>query len=134
MYRAGQTGGVSSPGQHAALRITVSRPTVSTASLSRGYGYPPRSGHYVGFRVTIRNTGKVPVTIGPLDFWVRTPSAARTTTDDGNAPYSGGGRQLDQTQLAAGHVVQNKLTFDVAKPRGTLFYGPGGKPAIGWTF
>jgi hypothetical protein len=134
IYRAGQTGIVTSPGQHAALRMTVSRPTVSTTSLSRGYGYSPQHGHYVTFGLTIRNTGKVPVTVGPLDFLVRTPGIARTTTDDGNAPYSGSSRQLDQTELAAGHQVRNQLTFDVADPSGTLFYAPGGDRAIGWTF
>ena len=134
VYRAGQAGAVSSPGQHAALRIMVSRPAVSTTSLSRGYGYSPRYGHYVSFRLTIRNTGKVPVTVGPLDFWVRTRGAARTTTDDGNAPYSGSSRQLDSTVLAVGHQVRNELTFDVADPSGTLFYGSRGSRAIGWSF
>lgn len=133
-YRAGQTGVVSSPGRHASLRITVSRPTLSTTSLSSSYGDPPRYGHYVTFRLTIRNAGTMPALVRRLDFWVRTAGVAKTTTDAGNAPYSGSGSQLDSTVLAPGHQVRNKLTFDVAHPAGTLFYGSGGHRQIAWTF
>jgi hypothetical protein len=133
-YRAGQTGILNSPQQHASLHVAVSAPSVATTSLSKSYGYPPANGHYVTFRLTITNTGRVPVLIRRLDFWVQTPGAARTTTDEGNAPYSGSGTQLDTTQLNPGDRVSNNLTFDVTHPTGTLFYGPGGHRALAWTF
>lgn len=133
-YRAGATGVVDSPREHASLRVTAGVPRVSTTRLSPGYGYAPARGHYVTFRITIVNTGRVPVAIRPLDFAVRTPGLGRTTTDDGNAPYSGGGQQLDNTELDAGQRISNDLTFDVARPRGTLLYAPGGRTALAWRF
>lgn len=134
-YRAGEVGLLNSPAQHASLRVAVGRPSRSTTRLSDSYGDAPAHGHYVTFRLTITNTGRVPIVIQRLDFWVKTPGARKTTTDDGNAPYSGSGSQLDTTELEPGDRVTNNLTFDVADPTGTLFYGPGGKrPALAWTF
>jgi len=133
-YRAGETGVLSSPSQHASIHITVGPPSRSTTRLSPSYGYAPQHGHYVTFRLTIRNAGKVPILIQRLDFWVRTPGAAKTTTDEGNAPYSGSGSQLDTTTLTPGDSVTNDLTFDVANPTGTLLYGQNGHPALAWTF
>jgi hypothetical protein len=133
-YRAGQTGVVQARAQHASLRVTVSRPSVSTNRLSSSYGYPPARGRYVTFRVTLVNTGAVAVDIRRLDFAVRTPGLPRTTTDDGNSPYSGSGSQLDTTELSPGQRVSNDLTFDVRTASGTLRYSPGGKTALAWTF
>jgi len=132
-YRAGQTGVLNSPSQHASLRLTVSRPSRSTTRLS-SYGDPPRYGYYVTFRLAITNTGRVPILLRRLDFWVRTSGAAKTTTDAGNAPYSGSARQLDTTQLAPGQQVTNDLTFDLAQPSGRLFYGPAGRRQLAWSF
>lgn len=133
-YRAGETGVLRSRAQHASLRITVSRPHRSTTRLSPSYGDAPLHGHYVTFQLTIANTGQVPVLLQRLDFWVRTPGAAKTTTDDGNSPYSGSGTELDTTQLVPGKRITNNLTFDVANPSGTLFYGPNGRKALAWDF
>jgi hypothetical protein len=134
ILRAGHAGVVRSPKQHAALRVTVSVPTVSSTRLSPTYGVPPAHGHYVTFRVRVVDTGKVPIEVRRLDFFLRTQGAARTTTDDGNAPASGSGSQLDTTELEPGQRVANDLTFDVAKPRGTLFYAPAGRVALAWRF
>jgi hypothetical protein len=133
-YAVGQTGVMNSSSQHASLRITVGSPSLSTTRLSKTYGYPPRHGHYVTFRLMIGNTGQVPIEIQRLDFWVRTPGLPKSTTDGGNAPFSGSGSQLDTTELSPGQSVSNDLTFDVAQPTGTLFYAPGGHPALAWTF
>jgi hypothetical protein len=133
-YRAGQTGVLDSPSQHASLQISVSPASTSSTRLSTSYGYAPANGHYVTFRITIRNTGRIPIVVQRLDFWVRTPGAKKTTTDDGNAPYSGSGTELDTTELTPGEKVSNNLTFDVATASGTLLYGPNGKPALAWTF
>jgi hypothetical protein len=133
-YQAGQTGVLSSPSQHAALQIAVGPPSVSQTRLSKTYGYSPRNGNYVTFRLTISNTGQVPIEIQRLDFWLTTPGVKKTTTDDGNSPFSGSGSQLDTTELTPGQDVTNDLTFDVAHPTGTLFYGPGGRKQLAWTF
>jgi hypothetical protein len=107
---------------------------VSTKALSASYGDPPRYGSYVTFHLVIANTGRVPVEIDRLDFWVATPGRARTTTDEGNAPFSGSPHQLDTTQLAPGRSLRNDLTFDVAHPAGTLYYGTAGRRELAWTF
>jgi hypothetical protein len=133
-YRAGQTGVLQSRSQHASLLMRVSKPTTSTSRLSSSYGYPPANGHYVTFVITVKNSGQVPVLLQRLDFFVRTPGKAKTTTDEGNAPFSGSGTQLDTTQLVPGKRVTNNLTFDVAQPTGTLFYAPNGDKSIAWTF
>lgn len=133
-YRAGQTGVLRSPSQHAALTITPSRPSVSTTALSTTFGDPPLHGYYVTFHLVVTNTGHVPVEIDRLDFWVATPGARRTTTNEGNAPFSGSSRQLDTTELAPGHSLHNDLTFDVARPTGTLVYGAKGRRELAWTY
>lgn len=107
---------------------------MSTTRLSPTYGYPPAHGHYVTFRITIVDTGRVPVAVDPLDFAVRTAGLGRTTTYDGNSPYSGSGDQLDSTELKPGQRVSNNLTFDVIHPTGTLLYAPGGHTALAWRF
>jgi hypothetical protein len=133
-YRAGQTGRVDAVREHAALTIHAGRARRSATRLSPSYGRPPLHGHYVTFRLTVVNTGRVPVLVRRGDFSVRTPGLGRTTTDDGNAPVSGSGSQLDTTQLAPGERVSNDLTFDVRHPTGTLLYAPSGRVALAWTF
>lgn len=125
---------IRSRSQRAALRLSVGLPTTSTTALSSGYGDPPRNGYYVTFPITIVNTGRVPIAVRRLDFWVATPGVPRTTTDRGNAPFSGSTRQLDSTELGPRQRLANNLTFDVAQPRGTLFYGSAGRPQLAWTF
>jgi hypothetical protein len=132
--RAGHSGVVRSPAQHASVRVTVSKPSVSATRLSPTYGVPPVHGHYVTFRVRVADTGKVAIELRRLDFFLRTPGAAKTTTDDGNAPASGSGSQLDSTELEPGQRVNNNLTFDVATPHGTLYYAPAGRIALAWRF
>jgi hypothetical protein len=134
ILRAGHRGVVRSPKQHASVRVSVGKPSVSSTRLSPTYGVPPVHGHYVTFRVRVADTGKVPIELRRLDFFVRTPGAAKTTTDDGNAPASGSGSQLDTTELEPGQRVSNNLTFDVATPHGTLFYAPAGRIALAWRF
>jgi hypothetical protein len=132
--RAGHSGVVRSPKQHASVRVSVGAPSVSTTRLSSTYGSAPLHGHYVTFRMQVADTGKVAIELRRLDFFVRTPGAAKTTTDDGNAPASGSGSQLDTTELEPGQRVSNNLTFDVATPRGTLYYAPAGRIALAWRF
>jgi hypothetical protein len=132
--RAGHGGVVRSPKQHASLRVDVGVPSVSEHRLSPTYGVPPVHGHYLTFRVRVSDTGRVPIELRRLDFFVRTPGAGKTTTDDGNAPASGSGSQLDTTELEPGQSVSNNLTFDVATPHGTLFYAPAGRVALAWRF
>jgi hypothetical protein len=117
-----------------ALRLTVSRPTVSRTRLSSSYGYPPQHGYYVTFRVTVANTGRLPVQVGPADFVVRVGHDRAVTTYDGNAPYSGASRQLDTTQVAPGERVSGPLTFDVAAVHGRIAYVPDRSAAAAWTF
>jgi hypothetical protein len=132
--RAGHSGVVRAPKQHASLQVSVGVPSVSETRLSPTYGVPPLHGHYVTFRVRVADTGKVAIELRRLDFFVRTPGAGRTTTDDGNAPASGSGSQLDTTELEPGQRVADNLTFDVATPHGTLYYAPAGRVALAWRF
>jgi hypothetical protein len=117
-----------------ALRLRASRPSVSTQRLSSSYGYAPARGYYVTFLVTLVNTGKHSVTIGPGDFFVRVSRQGKVTTLMGNAPYSGASAQLDTTQLDPGQRLRGPLTFDVRVPHGTLAFAPDGSPAVSWTY
>lgn len=119
----------------AAMVIKVSGPSVSTTRLSSSYGYPPEHGYYVTFKIRIKDVGPTPIVIQRLDFWVRSSGLGKITTNDGAAPYSGSPSQLDTTEITHGESVSNNLTFDVARPSGTVYYGPGGKrPTVAWRF
>lgn len=120
------------PATGASLRLTVGHPSVSTTSLSSSYGDPPRHGLYVTVHVRLVDTGNQPVTIGPADFYVHQPGRADTTTNDGNAPYSGASRALDSTAADPGETVTGPLTFDLADRHGLLVYAPAAKPTCGW--
>src|SRR5207302_6039187 len=71
------------------LKIRASRPSLSRQRLSSSYGYAPARGYYVTFLVTLANTGRRPVDIGPGDFFVQVSRQGKVTTLMGNAPYSG---------------------------------------------
>lgn len=116
------------------LRLTASRPQVSRTRLSSTYGYGPARGYYVTFALTIVNTGTQPVDLGPPNFHVRVTGEGVVTAYDGNAPYSGASRQLDNTELAAGESVRAPLTFDVRRPHGVLMYLPDRSAAVTWRF
>ena len=116
------------------LRLTASKPRVSRGRLSRSYGYSPARGYYVTFTLTIVNTGSQPIDIGPPNFHLRIPGEGVVTAYDGNAPYSGAPRQLDNTELDPGDRVQAPLTFDVRSPHGVLMYLPDRSAAITWRF
>jgi len=116
------------------LRLHASRPSVSRRRLSSSYGYAPAQGYYVTFQITLVNTGRSPVDVGPSDFFVRVNRQGKVTTLMGNAPYSGASAQLDATQLDAGQSVSGPLTFDVRATHGTLAFAPDGSPAISWTY
>ena len=116
------------------LKIRASRPSLSRQRLSSSYGYAPARGYYVTFLVTLANTGRRPVDIGPGDFFVQVSWQGKVTTLMGNAPYSGASAQLDTTQLDAGQTVSGPLTFDVRSPHGTLAFAPDGSPAVSWTY
>lgn len=117
-----------------ALTMSAGAPSVSKTRLSPNYGYAPEHGYYITFPLNIKNTGQAPLLIERLDFYVKIPGEGKITTNDGAAPYSGAPQQLDTTPLAPGNKLKNKLTFDVSKTKGTLYYAPGGKPSIAWTF
>jgi hypothetical protein len=128
------TGQLLSKSQHAGVDIFVGKPSVSHTRLSTTHGYPPLHGSYVTFKIVIRNVGKVGILVQRLDFFVRTPGARKTTTDDGNSPASGSDSQLDSTELQPGQQISNFLTFDVAHPTGTFFYAPHGDKSLAWKF
>jgi hypothetical protein len=117
-----------------AVRLTVSKPSVSRTRLSSSYGYPPAHGYYVTFDITIVNTGVQTVALGPANFFVRTSRQSHVTSYDGNSPYSGASRQLDQTQIDPGQRVRAPLTFDVSVRHGRLAFAPDRTPAVVWTY
>jgi len=116
------------------LRLRASAAGISRTSLSATYGYPPSHGYYVTFRLTIANTGRKPVQIGPGNFVVVVPGQGRVTSYDGNAPYSGARSQLDNTELAPGDVVRAPLSFDVRTTHGRLLFVPDSSAAVVWRF
>lgn len=116
------------------LRLTASTPQVARGRLSRSYGYPPARGYYVTFVLTVVNTGSQPVDLGPPNFHVRIAGEGVVTSYDGNAPYSGASRQLDNTELAPGESLHAPLTFDVRRPHGVLMYLPDRSAAVTWRF
>lgn len=132
-YDAGQTATIDAQ-SGVALRISVSRPSVSTTSLSRSHGYPPQHGRYVTFRLVIRNTGSQPIVINPRDFVVHIPRQGIVTSYDGNSPYSGASRQLDTTQLEPGGTDRAPITFDVRARHGRFDYRPGRHTVAVWRF
>jgi hypothetical protein len=131
-YRVGQSASVGRGS--ATLRITIGRPSVSDRRLSSSYGDAPRYGHYVTFPVSITSTGSATVVVQRLDFVVRTAAARKTTTDDGNAPFSGAATQLDTTPVEPGGHVHNRLTFDLRDTHGLLRYAPGSTTVAAWRF
>jgi hypothetical protein len=132
-YRAGQPGTLQAQAG-IALRLTVSRPTVSRTRLSSSYGYPPKHGYYLTFRVAVVNTGSKPVQVRPTDFGVRIAHQGLVTSYDGNSPYSGAHRQLDTTEVAPGERLHAPLTFDVRTTHGRFDYRPDGSTALAWVF
>jgi hypothetical protein len=132
-YDAGQTAAIDAQ-SGVALTITVSRPSVSTTSLSRSHGYPPQHGYYVTFRLVIRNTGSQPVVVNPRGFVVRIPGQGITTSYDGNSPYSGANRQLDTTELEPGGTDRAPITFDLRTRHGRFDYRPGRTTVAAWSF
>jgi hypothetical protein len=132
-YDAGQTAAIEAQ-SGVALRITVSRPSASTTSLSRSHGYPPQRGYYLTFRLVIRNTGSQPVVINPRDFVVHIARQGTVTSYDGNSPYSGANRQLDTTQLEPGGTDRAPITFDVRAKHGRFDYRPGKQTVAAWRF
>jgi len=116
------------------LRLRASKPDVSRTSLSSTYGYPPSHGYYVTFRMTLVNTGRKPVQLGPANFVVAVRGQGRVTSYDGNGPYSGAHAQLDTTEITPGEVLHAPLSFDVGKPHGRLQFVPDSSAAIVWRF
>jgi hypothetical protein len=116
------------------VSLKAAPPATSRTRLSSSYGYPPANGLYVTFRMTVVNTGRRTIALSPRDFYVRIADGDRVTTYDGNAPYSGAPRQLDQTLLEPGDRVSAPLTFDVGGRHGRLAYAPDGSAAVVWTF
>jgi hypothetical protein len=133
VYVAGDRAELSAQAR-VSLTMTASRPSLSRERLSSSYGYAPANGVYVTFRMTISNTGTRTIALSPREFYVRVGDGGRVTTYDGNAPYSGASRQLDQTLLEPGDRVRAPLTFDVDGRHGRLAYAPDGSAAIIWTF
>lgn len=116
------------------LRLRASAPQVSRTSLSSTYGYPPSHGYYVTFRLTITNTGRKPVQIGPSNFALTVPGQGRVTSYDGNGPYSGAHAQLDTTEISPGDVIRAPLSFDVRTPHGRLLFLPDKTAAVIWRY
>jgi hypothetical protein len=116
------------------LRLKASTAQVSRTSLSATYGYPPSHGYYVTFRLTIDNTGRKPVQIGPGNFVVVIPGEGRVTSYDGNGPYSGAHSQLDNTEVAPGELLTAPLSFDVRGTHGRLLFVPDNSAAVVWRF
>lgn len=117
-----------------AIRLRATGPKLSRTQLSSSHGYPPAHGYYVTFHVTVVNLGHKPVGISPDDFATVVQGQGRVTSYEGNAPYSGGARQLDPTELAPGDSVRAPLTFDVSRPHGRFGYYPDRTAAIVWVY
>jgi hypothetical protein len=132
-YVAGQTARIEAQAG-VSLRLSVSRPAVSTTSLSSSHGYPPKHGYYLTFHLTVANTGSQPVVIGPRDFVVHMRGQGTVTSYDGNSPYSGANKQLDTTELEPGDTDRAPLTFDVRARHGRFDYRAGGTTVAVWTF
>ena len=132
-YDAGQTATINAQ-SGVGLRLTVSKPSTSTSSLSRSHGYPPQHGYYLTFRLVIRNTGSQPVVINPRDFVVHIPHQGAVTSYDGNSPYSGANRQLDTTEVEPGGTDRAPITFDVRAKHGRFDYRPGKATVAVWRF
>ena len=132
-YVVGQTAQIDAQAG-VSLRLSVSKPSVSTTALSSSHGYPPQHGRYVTFHLAVTDTGTQPVVIGQRDFAVRVPGQGTVTSYDGNSPYSGANRQLDTTQLEPGDTDRAPLTFDVRSQHGTFVYRPGGTTVAVWTY
>ena len=132
-YVVGQTAQIDAQ-SGVSLRLTVSRPDVSTSSLSHSHGYPPQHGYYLTFHLVIVNTGDQPVVINPRDFVVQILKQGRVTSYDGNSPYSGASRQLDTTELEPGDSDHAPLTYDVRARHGRFDYRPGNNTVAEWTF
>jgi hypothetical protein len=133
VYPAGQRAELSAQAG-VTIDLTAARPTASRTKLSPSYGYAPANGVYLSFRMTISTTGRKTIALSPRDFYVRVNDGDRVSTYDGNAPYSGAARQLDETLLEPGDRVSAPLTFDVDGRHGRLAYAPDGTAAIIWTF
>ena len=103
------------------------------------FSHAPRSSSRLGvnpssIRLSISNTGRKSVQIGPGNFVVVVPGEGRVTSYDGNGPYSGEHAQLDNTELGPGEVLRAPLSFDVRSPHGRLQFVPDSSPAIVWRF
>lgn len=132
-YAAGQTAQIDAQAG-VSLRLSVSRPSVATSSLSASHGYPPQHGYYVTFHLAVSDTGSQSVVIGPRDFVVRVPGQGTVTSYDGNSPYSGANRQLDTTELSPGDTDRAPLTFDVRSRHGKFVYRPGKTTVAVWAY
>lgn len=132
-FLVGQTATVIDAATSAALQITVGAPQVTSGALG-SYGYGPQEGLYLSFPVTVHNSGSVAVVVHVLDFVVDEPTLPDRTVDEGNTPYSGAPRQLDNTVLAPGQQVSNVLTYDEPGRHGRLRWVTGGVTACSWSF
>jgi hypothetical protein len=117
-----------------AVRITVGRPSFSRTRLSSSYGDGPAHGYYASFRITIVNTGSRVVEVVPATLKLHVPGLGTITSYDGNAPYSGASRQLDNTELDPGQRVSAPLTFDVNGVHGVFEFVPDNSVAVSWRY
>lgn len=118
----------------AQVRITLGRPSFSRSSLSPDYGKAPRNGSYLTVPVRVASVGALPALVRPEDFTVRQPGRPRTTTEDGNAPYSGAPQALNPTVVDPGETVTGPLTYDLASRSGEVVYAPQSGPGCSWRF
>lgn len=84
-YAAGQAADVQAQAG-VSLRVTVSRPSVSTTSLSSSHGLAPQHGYYVTFHLAIVNTGSQPVELSPPTGTRPTPAPAASSTRPSSSP------------------------------------------------
>jgi hypothetical protein len=129
----GQTVTITDPTTGAALQIEVGAPTASAGALG-SYGYGPQEGLYLTFPITVRDTGRAPVLVEVLDFLVDEPGLPGRNVYDGNSPYSGAPRQLDNTVLAPGQAVSGVLTYDEPARHGVLRWVIGNATECSWSF
>ncbi len=132
-HRIGDAVTVQDSSSGGSITVQASGPKVARGKLG-SYGYAPERGYYVTFTVRLSNHVDGPLRLSPLDFVASVGSNRHVTVQQGAAPFSGGPRGLDPTEVEPGQQRAGTVTFDVSAPHGRLTYAPGGSTVCYWTF
>jgi hypothetical protein len=128
----GGTVAFADPKHGVALRVTTTRPRVSSHALA-SYAHGPANGHYLVINVAMKNISANGYRLDPTAFVFTTSSGRRLTVDSGNSPYSGASHVLDPTYLVSGASEHGPLIYDSGQLHGHIALIVAGKPACTWT-